>query len=221
MTMLSVREQMGMQYAMRSVFTHKGDTLGHTVTMLMPAGPSMDIVDSEFRRGGDGFAGAPEQKPFMDAKPHAHLARLARSAGSYTVKGSMKMAPDAPLMGIGGTDVVTADYGGMVLHVRSLGTAEGMPGEYQGDVFWAFDERARCLVGAYVSNMGDVMKMEARWAPNGKLLATANALWMGEPMVQRMVMEFDEQGASIKATSHSIVGSSVPYESFQSTYQKK
>ncbi len=221
MVQLSLHEHPGMRFAQRSVFRVTGDTMTHTVDMLMPTGPSLAMVDGKFTRGGKGFAGDLDAKTFMGMTPHDALARLARSAGAYDVAGTMVMTAGQPPMKITGTDTFEAAFGGMAFVGTTTGTAEGMPGKYSAEVWWGHDPSRDCLIGVYVSNMGEVVQMEARWAADGKLVTTGSALYMGQPTVQRMLMEFDASGAAKRASSHSIVGTADPFESFKATYTKK
>ena len=95
-TSFSLHEQGGMAYSQRMVFAVKGDTLSHTVELLLPQGPSLAMVAGSFRRGGDGFAGNFDSPAFNGAVPHADLARLTKSAGVYQTQGQMVMAPGMP-----------------------------------------------------------------------------------------------------------------------------
>lgn len=211
----------GMSYAQRAIFAVKGDELTHSLELLMPTGPSLAMVDGKFTRGGEAFAGAFDTAAFMGAQPEAALAKLARSAGAYDVKGQVVMGPGIPPMQMKGVDTLRPVFGGMVLHVHTDGVAEGMPGKYACEVFWAHDTLRGCLVGHVVSNMGEVMTMEARWAADGKLVGMASALWMGQPLVQRTLMEFDARGALSAAVAHALLGTAAPYESFRATYTKQ
>lgn len=218
---LMLQRQMGLPYAQRSLFQVTGDTMTHTVDLLMANGASMTIVDGTFRRGGDGHAGALTGPTFMAAKPHGSIARLARSAGVFEVNGEMVMAPGQAPIKITGSDTFTPVFEGTVIHGHTEGVAEGMPGKYVGEVFWAHDEARDCLVGIYVSNFGEVMTMDARWSKDGKLIATSHGLMRGEVSLQRTLMTFDAAGAVSGATSHSIAGTGAPHESFRATYTKK
>ena len=109
---------------------------------------------------------------------------------------------------------------GVLFHGRAEGAAEGMPGKYVGEVFWAHDPRRRGLVGVYLSNMGEIMSMDGRWTADGQLLSTANGLYMGKVMVQRMLMQFGSDGAAKSANAHTIVDTAAPYESFQAKYER-
>jgi hypothetical protein len=221
MVQLAVKQHPGMRFAQRSVFKVAGDTMTHTVDLLMPAGASLAMVDGKFARGGKGFAGDFEAKAFMGMTPHEALARLQRSAGAYDVAGTMVMAPGQAPMKITGTDTFKTVFGGTVFFGTTVGAAEGMPGRYSAEVFWGHDAARDCLVGVYVSNMGEVMQMDSRWTQDGRLITTSDSLFMGQPTVQRMLMEFDADGAAKSASSHSIAGTEAPFESFKATYTKK
>jgi hypothetical protein len=65
------------------------------------------------------------------------------------------------------------------------------------------------------------MKMDARWADDGQLLATAKGSLQGQPSVQRMLMQFTGEGAAASAVSHTILGTAAPFESFRATYMRR
>lgn len=221
LTTLSLQRQNDQDYAERLSFVVQGDTLRHTVDLLLPAGPSLAIVDGAFQRGGDAVTAGLDAAPFLGGKPHPDLARLCKSAGRYATEGSFAMGPGQPTLKTTGIDDFRSGFGGLVLHGHTEGEAEGLPGKYVGEVFWSYDELRQCLVSHYLSNLGELMTMEGRWTQDGQLLATSHGLWNGEPMVQRMLMQFDASGFAVGAKSHSIVGTGAPYESFRATYRRQ
>jgi Protein of unknown function (DUF1579) len=221
MTLLALRRQGPMHYAERSVFQVQGNRLRHTVDLLMPEGASLAMVDGTFQRTDKSFDGAFDTPALMGGKPHADIARLCRSAGVYAVEGEMVMAPGQPKMTITGTDTFRALFGGSVLHGHTEGVAEGMPGKYLGEVFWAHDEARNRLLGVYVSNMGEVMSMDAWWTADGQLSALASGVFQGQPMAQRTLLQFDAAGAAVAAASHSLTGTAAPFESFRATYTRQ
>jgi hypothetical protein len=218
---LMLMQHPGARFALRSTFKVTGDAMTHTVDVLMASGASMALVDGKFTRGGKGFAGDFGSAPFMGATPHASLARLAKAAGDYEVKGTVTMLPGQPPMKITGVDTFRSAFGGVMFLGTTVGEAEGVPGKYLGEVFWAHRAERDCLVGVYVSNFGEAMEMEARWSDDGKLVSTSAGTFMKQPVVQRMLMEFDAAGAAVAASSHSIAGTAAPFESFKATYTKK
>jgi hypothetical protein len=219
-TSFSLHEQGGMAYSQRMVFAVRGDTLSHTVDLLLPQGPSLAMVAGSFRRGGDGFAGKFDSPAFNGAVPHADLARLTKSAGDYQTEGQMVMAPGMPPIKITGTDRFRAAYGGVLFHGHTEGAAEGMPGKYVGEVFWAYEPKRKSLFAVYLSNMGEIMAMDGRWTADGQLLSTSNGLAMGKVMVQRMLMQFGPTGEARSANAHTIVDTAPPYESFRAKYER-
>ena len=221
LTTLSLQRQGEQDYAERMAFVVKGDTLHHTVDLLLPDGPSVAIVDGTFQRGGEAVAVGLEAAPFLGGTPHPDQAKLVRSAGRYTTEGTFAMGPGQPAVKVHGTDDFRSGFGGLVLHGHTEGEAEGLPGNYVVEVFWAYDELRQCLVAHYLSNLGELMTMEGRWTKDGQLLATSHGLWNGEPMVQRMRMQFDASGFAVGANSDSIVGAGAPYESFRATYRRQ
>ncbi len=216
---LMMQSEHGQPNAERSLLKVVGDTMTHSIDLLLMSGPSLSVVDGTFHRGGKGFDGAMEGAAFAGAAADPAIARLGRSAGIYQVHGEMIM-PGMPAMTIQGTDTARACWGGTVVHVHTDGSAEGMPGDYHGDVLWGHDAARHCLVGVFVSNMGEVSAMDGYWR-GSHLVCTSSGLMMGEPTVQRMVMDFDDQGATTKAVAHSIAGTAAPLQAFQATYKKQ
>ncbi len=213
--------QNGLPFAQRSTLRVDGDQLLHSVDMLMAQGSSLSIVDGRFARGGDGFDGAWETPAFEGAAIAEAVQRLGKCAGEYALTGEVVQAPGAPVMKIQGTDTFRSVFGGAVMHGSTVGSAEGVPGRYEGEVFWAWDEAKKCLVGAYVSSFGEFSTMDAWFAKDGALLSTSHGTMRGEPMVQRMVMQMDAEGRPKSVVSHVILGAAAPFESFRSTYTKK
>jgi hypothetical protein len=218
---LMLQNQQGTPYAERSLMKVSGDTMTHTIDLLMPEGASLSLIDGKFTRGGDAVVVDGSGPTWMGAKQHESMAKLCRSAGVYTVAGEMVMAPGAPTMKIGGTDTFRALFGGTVFLGTTEGEAEGMPGKYVGEILYGHDPVRDCIVGVYVDNMGMVMEMESRWSADGKLIGISSGVYMGEPMVQRSVIVFDAAGAATSASSHTIQGTAAPLESFRATYRKK
>jgi hypothetical protein len=208
-------------YAERSLLKASGDTMTHSIDMLMHNGPSMQIVDGKFTKTDKAFDGNLDAKVFEGRQPGEPMQKLGRSAGTYAVQGTMRMAPAEPLMKITGVDTFRTVYEGTVLYGRTEGTAEGMPGTYQAEVFWAWDDVRRCFLGVYLSNMGEVGAMDGRFDKGGRLISTSAGTMMGEPLVNLMVMEFDDKGAAKGTHGHTILGAAPPYESFRATYTKK
>jgi hypothetical protein len=216
-----VKHQDGASYALRSRFQVAGDTLEHTVDLLSPEGSSQQIVDGKFTRGGKAFAGSFDGPTWMGAKPDESIARLGKSAGVYESSGTMRAMPGQPPIAFRGTETFRNVFGDTVLYGHTEGGIEGAPSSYVGDVFWGHDARRDCIVGVYVSNLGDVLQMEARWSADGKLVTTSTPLFLGQPAVQRMVMEFDGAGAAVGAIGDWLVGTSPPEQCFRASYTKK
>ncbi len=86
--------------------------------------------------------------PLVGAARSPMTAQLAKSAGSYDVAGEVVMAPGASPMKISGVDTFRSVFGGVVMHGSTRGSAEGVPGAYEGEVFWGFDPAKNCLPDA-------------------------------------------------------------------------
>ncbi len=198
-----------------------GESMTMAIDLLMAEGASMQVLDGTLARTDEVFELDWDSKGLQGAVPAPELQLLARSAGTYDVKGSMVMVPGQPAIAITGTDSFRGVFGDTIFHGHTVGAAEGVPGEYRGEVFWSFDAVRKCLAGIYVSNAGEVMPMDAWWAADGQLVSTFAGTMGGQPMVQRMLLSFDEKGRAKSAVAHSMLGIGAPFESFRATYTAK
>lgn len=215
------QHQAGLPYLQRMRSRVLGEAMTTSVELLTVDGPGATIVEGTLRRSDQPFAVDWSRDSWEGAIPAPELQMLARSAGEYAVEGTLVPAPGAPEIAITGTDTFRSVFGDTILRGETRDTAEGMPGEYRGEVTWAFDAHRRCLTAVYVSNFGEVQSMDARWTGDGELVATVDGLWAGQPMVQRMVLKFGDDGSALASTSHTILGAADPFVSFRSTYEKK
>ncbi len=220
MVQLMMQSQEGVPYAERSLLAVKGDTMTHSIDLMMAQGPSMGIVEGKFRRVDAPFDGSFDVPTWNGAKPHADIVKLNRMAGKYATKGEMVMAPGQPKTAIHGDDTFRTVFGDTLLYGETVGAAEGMPGEYRSHAFWGYDKKKDCARAIFVSNMGEVGEMEGRWVED-KFVSTMAGTMMGQPMVQRFVLEVDAKGAVTRGVGHAIIGTMPPFEGFAATYTKK
>lgn len=222
-TMLQAMQhhQGSLPYAERARTRVSGEAMQLTIDLLMAEGPSLQVIDGTLTRTDEVFTLDWQTKGFEHAIPAPELQMLARSAGDYEVQGSMVIVPGQPPLQITGTDSFRPVFGDTIFYGTTKGAAEGVPGEYRGDVFWGFDAPRKCLTAVYVSNMGEVMTIDGRWSGDGRLVSTFAGVMGGQPMVQRMLMSFDDQGRAVDAVAHTIVGTGDPFESFRATYTAK
>lgn len=211
------RSQGGMPYAERSLLAVQGDEMRHAIDLFLVEGASTSVIDAKFHRTDQVFDGAWDARTFDDAQPAPAMRKLGKCAGEYALTGEFVMAPGAPPIRIEGTDTFRSVFGGTVMH----GTTVGTPGPYRGEVFWAWEPARKCLVAAFVSNMGELAQMDAWFTKDGKFLSTSHGTVRGEPMVQRMVMEMDADGRPKSVLSHMLLGDRPPFEAYRSTYRKK
>ncbi len=217
------QEQMGVPYAERSLFKVDGDTMTHAVELLMAEGASIPMVRGTFKRqdaDAAAYAVDPQTEPFLGMPAHDDIGRLCRMAGEYDVAGEVVMAPGQPRMKIQGRDRHAAWFGNGVLRAHTLGSAVGMPGEYESRAYWAYDKKAGCLRSVYVSSMGEIGEMESYWVGN-QLISVQTGVMAGQPQAQRFVLEFDERGVALRGRGHTMYGALDPFESFVATYTKK
>lgn len=220
---MMLQNQEGVPYAERVRIRVDGDTMLHTIDMMMPEGAAVQVVDGTFKRGGAAYDGDFGVATWQGKKPGEPMRKLGRSAGVYATDGTMVMMPGQPAMHITGKDTFATVFGGLVLQGRSDGTAEGFPGEYHSEVFWGWDERRHRFTAVYLSNMGEVGTMDGWLSTDGtQLTSNMVATMQGQPMVQNFVMTFDAAtGAAKSGRGWSIFGASEPFAGFQATYEKQ
>ncbi|MBL8900791.1 MAG: DUF1579 family protein [Planctomycetes bacterium] len=217
-----LQHQEGVDYAERSLMRLDGQKLVHSIDLFLPEGDSTRVVDAVFTRSEKACEVPLETPPFPGNVPHDAMKKLARLHGTYAVKGTMTMAPGMPPMKISGADVFHTIFGGVAMIAHTDGAAEGMPGKYVSDGFFGYDEARGCLVMAAVSNMGEIMQLEYRFAEGDRaLIGMMAGVYSGAPTAMRYVMELDEQGALVRGSGHTLSGTAAPFESFAATYTKK
>jgi hypothetical protein len=222
-TLLGMRQHVheGKPFAERSRYRIDGDTMNFTMDILETAGPSVEMVKGTMKKVPKGRAHAIEATVSMEPAAAA-MGRLSKMAGKYEVKGGFVMQPGAKETAITGTDTITGIFAGTVMQVITKGTAEGMPGEYEGRSFMAWDEDQKCYTHATVDNMGMVGDAQSRFAADGKsLITTGTGLEQGQPAVMRYVLELDEKGEPKQGTCHTLIGNAAPFQSFNATYTRK
>lgn len=198
-----------------------GDRITFAIDMMGATGPAVRGVEGSMQRTDQAAPTAMDAGAFT-ATPAAPIAQLGKTAGTYAVAATMVMMPGATAMKITGKDVVTCLFDGTIVHVHTTGTAEGMPEQYVGELFYGYDAKRDCLRAVYISNMGEAGDMTGRFTPDQKqFLLTSAQTYMGQPSVQRMLMELGADGAPTRAVGHTIVGTAPPYESWNATYTKK
>lgn len=147
------------------------------------------------------------------------MAKIARMAGSFEVAGEMTMAPGQPAMKIKGVDAIRTLFDGAIVQVTTTGTADGMPGTYEAHGYYAWDATDGAYDVLMVSNMGEVMKGEARFAGDDTLVQIFSGLRMGQLSVSRSVMQLDAKGHPKKVVNHSCMGAADPMQDFVGTYE--
>jgi len=211
----------GQTYFERYTTKVDGDSMTFAIDMIGLVGPAAQAVKGTMKRTDKQTPAALDASAFTATAPAA-IRQLGKTAGTYSVKASMIMMPGTPPMKITGQDEVQTLFDGNIVHVHTTGTAEGSPEQYVGEVFYGFDHRQGCISAVYVSNMGEVGEMTGHFTPDNKSLILTSALqYMGQPCVQRMMMELGDDGTPTKAIGNTIVGTAAPYESWNATYTKK
>lgn len=221
LTVLALQSQGGMPYAERIVQTKDGDAYTHEVELLMPRGSSLATVKGRFTKGGDGCASSLDAPAFLGATPDEQLAKLARSAGEYDVKGAMPAGP-GETMRLVGVETFRSAFGGMALFGTTEGGVEGMPGvAFAGHVLWAHDPATGGLVAHYLGSGGEVMTLAATWLADGQLWSSFAGPFQGKQAMQRSLMRFDADGGVVSAVSHAMTDADAPAESHRATYTRR
>ncbi|HEB52632.1 MAG TPA: DUF1579 domain-containing protein [bacterium] len=220
MTVMMRGHEAGSPYFERHCSSVEGDEMSLTIDLLMVEGDAVRVIDSKLMRCDDAYDGDTDAKGWMGATPDENLVRLAKANGLYDVKGSVVMMPGQPPMNIHGTDLYESWFGGNVCHGQTNGFADGAPDEYVAHSFWSWDAHRRCLVTVFVSNMGEIGEMEARWVGE-QLVSTTATVQMGMPLAQRFVMTCAADGHWRTGIGHSLMGAIDPFVSFKATYEKK
>lgn len=209
-------------YAERSIWKLDAGKLVHSIDVLGLEGDSVEVVDAEFATSSKSYEAPLDAKPFEGAAPAVLMRQLARLGGTYDVQGSMVMSPGMPAMKIKGIDVFRPIFGGTVIHDHTDGSAEGMPGAYEADAYYAYDTSRNCIVCVGVSNQGEIMRTECRFTGDDRnLICNTTGVHMGQPMATQFVLELDEKGAARRGACRCIMGTSSPFEGFTATYTKK
>lgn len=218
---LADKFQQGQTYLERYTSKVDGNNMTFAIDMVTTTGPSAQAVKGTMTRTDKPVKMALDASAFTSAAA-APMLQLGKTAGTYAVVASMVMMPGAPPMKITGQDEVKTLFDGTIVHVHTTGTAEGMPGQYVGELFYGFDERDNCIRAVYISNMGEVGQMNCTFSKDGKTFILTSALrYQGQLSVQRMTMDLGADGTITKAIGHNIVGAAAPYESWNATYTKK
>jgi hypothetical protein len=208
----------GSPEAERIVTKYGPDAQSFAITFLGAEGAAADAVSGKFER-----VAKVEPQPLeaagtlMPADPA--MAKLARMAGRFEVAGELTMAPGAPPMKIKGMDVIRTLFDGAIVQVLTTGTAEGMPGTYEAHGYFVWDATNHCYKMLMVSNMGEVMAGETRFAGDDAVVQTFTGLRMGQPYAARSVLHLDADGKPRKAVNHPCIGTAEPMQDFTCTYQ--
>ena len=196
-----------------------GDKMTIAVDFLFPEGPSMQVVEGTYERGGDAYEGELDLAGHMGAQPHAELQKMSKRNGAYQTEGQMVMAPGQPPTKIRGSDVFADIWSGTVIEGITTGTAEGDPTKYEGRAFYAWDDKAKCIRSVFVDSMGMVGQMEG-WFVGDTLVFVHAGKMMGQPLVQRIVMPF-EGDAWQQTVSTTCLATADPFVGFEVRYTKK
>ncbi|MFO1078530.1 MAG: DUF1579 family protein [Planctomycetota bacterium] len=218
---MTLQHRDGMPYAGRSTLRATKEGLVHTIDVWMAEGPMQAVTAATFTRGGEPYAADLATPAFLGEKPHASLTRLSRAAGDYATAGTVVPAPGEATIQLAGVDSFRTAFGGMILLGESHGAPAGSPVGYEGRVLYGYDANADAIVGIYVGSAGEIMRIEARWLPDGRLLSTGSVTIDGSTKFERYLMEFDQKGGPTRAVGHTLMDGLPPFESYRATYTRK
>lgn len=219
---MSVGERGGVPFTERSAWRIEGDTLHLAVDLFLPSGPSVPVVNGRLARTDEAYEADFGASAFEATAPAEALKRLARIAGTYDLEGTVVTAPGAPPLSIRGVETFQSAFGGLILVGTSRGSAEGLPGQHEGVVFWGFDARTGSITSVYATNSGDVGGSQSRFTGDGNTLVSVHSsLRRGVPLSQRFVMHVDEHGVVKTVVGHSLLGDAPPLEGYRGNYVRR
>ena len=146
----------------------------------------------------------------------SEMERLGALVGVWRVEGEMTMVPGAEPMQFMGTDTYTVDFGGQILASHVVGD-EGPMGIYEGIGLAGWQPDDSCYRFAWADNMGMIMMSEARWADDRRLVFTHSRAMMGQPSVERAILEFGEHGITA-FSSDRMLAVHAAERAFEATY---
>lgn len=194
-----------------------GDEQSISIAFMTVEGVAADAVRGSFKRVKEVEPAALDAtSAMMPANPH--MAKLARTAGTYDFQGEMIFAPGMPATKITGRDVVRTLFDGAIVYVATTGSAEGSPAPYEAHGFYVWDPRENCYRILSVNNMGEIGSWETRLLGDDKLVAVHAGLHMGMPSTSRLVLHLDANGKMTKSANHACLGDGEPMRNFHGTY---
>ncbi len=158
-------------------------------------------VEGTITRGGDGFD-ADTFKADAAAPPSPHMKRMKPFTGSWTSEGRWMNTETETWTKMSGSSTVVPAFGGHVIYSRGKSTMEGMPTPVEGYAygFWSDEHQAYRWVG--VNSMGMYHGSTGYEAGEGRTVWMMNDMFMGKPVVGRLVIE--EHGDSLTMVEHSM-----------------
>ncbi|HEX9793567.1 MAG TPA: DUF1579 family protein [Planctomycetota bacterium] len=154
------------------------------------------------------------------AQPPA-MAKLAKIAGEYDVKGTMVMEPGTPAMNIYGTETATVEFGGNVLQFRVVGGMEGTPADYEAISYVTWDPTDKCYRHFSASNMGEYGVMDMRWSGDGALVSNHATSMQGQPVSMRSILKIDPAKGIVASSNDMMLGDMPATTTFNATYTRK
>jgi len=148
------------------------------------------------------------------------MAPMVKTAGSYTMKGWFLMDPSAPKVEFSGKEDVMSLFGGSILEAWVTGDPIENMGTYRSWSAIGWDPAKNCYVQLYANNMGEIGTSKG-YDVDGDFVFMAQHTQAGTPVVGRIIVKCDENGCFSKSNSHTIVGTSKPFHSFEATYSRK
>ncbi len=204
----------------RNVTRFSGDSFEFKVETTIDNSPLMTMVAGEGKRTAAKGEVSLEKAQAMAPVP-ADMARLARMAGSYKIKGRVIPMPGAEPMEMSAKETVRTILGGGVLHFHVHGDAvAGNPYRYEGIGLAGWDAHARAYRMVWLDNMGMFSDAKSRWSDDHTLISTEAALAYGQPVVSRTVLRIRDDGSLKSSASDVLGGTAAAVRAFEATYEK-
>ena len=126
-----------------------------------------------------------------------------------------------PEMAIGGIETIRPILGGTVLEMAVDGDETPGMGSYQGWGALAWDTHMKRYRSLWLDNMGQAGLADCHAFGNDFIIGGTNVM-MGTPLIERSIMQCNEDGQLVGMVSHVISGAADPYKSFEAklTLQK-
>jgi hypothetical protein len=195
-----------------------------TIESARGAGPLVVLVKGSSRRADEGYQiGAADYGSFFGPPGRERgreMEKFKDAAGAYRVKGTFVMAPGAEPFPIAARETVHSYFQGSVFGHHVAGDPVPDFPRFEGWGFIAWDEANGRYSQVWIDNMGNFGRSNAFWTEDRRLVATTEMLHMGQPMVERSIIDYGEDGKLKRVVSDRITSTHQPERVFEAEYSK-